>query len=59
MSPQKPNDPGARQPADRPGAKKPYQKPAFRNERVFDTRALVCGKVHATQQQSNSIRRIS
>ena len=31
--------------------KKPYQKPAFRFERVFETRALSCGKVSATQEQ--------
>jgi hypothetical protein len=31
--------------------KKPYQKPAFRFERVFETRALVCGKVSTTQGQ--------
>ena len=43
------NDPGATQPADAPNAKKPYQKPAFRHERVFETRALVCGKVSGTQ----------
>ncbi len=36
--------------AHRP-AKKPYCKPAFRFERVFETRALACGKVVATQQQ--------
>ena len=29
--------------------KKPYQKPAFRHERVFETRALTCGKVQPTQ----------
>lgn len=29
--------------------KKPYQKPQFRFERVFETRALTCGKVNATQ----------
>jgi len=50
MSPQNRNDPGARQPADRPGAKKPYQKPGFRHERVFETRALICGKVQTTQE---------
>ena len=50
MSRQNPNDPGARQPADRTGAKKPYQKPAFRHERVFETRALICGKVQTTQE---------
>src|SRR2546426_5855200 len=37
-----PSDPGAQ--ADRPSTKKPYQKPAFRHERVFETRALVCGR---------------
>jgi hypothetical protein len=25
--------------------KKPYEKPEFRYERVFETRALVCGKM--------------
>jgi hypothetical protein len=30
-------------------AKKPYQKPAFRFERVFETTALACGKINATQ----------
>jgi hypothetical protein len=29
--------------------KKLYQKPAFRYERVFETRALSCGKIIATQ----------
>jgi hypothetical protein len=28
-----------------PGKKKRYEKPAFRYERVFETRALSCGKV--------------
>ena len=28
--------------------KKPYTKPAFRFERVFETQALSCGKVHST-----------
>jgi hypothetical protein len=32
-------------------AKKPYQKPSFRYERVFETMALSCGKVHPTQFQ--------
>jgi hypothetical protein len=30
-------------------AKKPYQKPALRFERVFETRALTCGKISTTQ----------
>jgi hypothetical protein len=29
--------------------RKPYQKPAVRHERVFETRALTCGKVQTTQ----------
>jgi hypothetical protein len=31
--------------------KKPYQKPDFRFERVFETRALSCGKIVTTQSQ--------
>jgi hypothetical protein len=31
------------------GAKKPYMKPEFRYERAFETMALACGKVRATQ----------
>jgi hypothetical protein len=31
--------------------RKPYQKPAFRHERVFETMALACGKLHPTQAQ--------
>ena len=34
-----------------PAAKKPYVKPAFRYEQVFETMALACGKVNATQSQ--------
>jgi hypothetical protein len=31
--------------------KKPYQRPAFQYERVFETMALSCGKMSATQKQ--------
>lgn len=31
--------------------KKTYTKPTFRHERIFETMALACGKVHATQAQ--------
>jgi len=31
--------------------KKPYQEPAFRYERVFETMALSCGKINATNFQ--------
>ena len=29
-------------------AKKPYTKPTFRHEKVFETMALACGKIHTT-----------
>lgn len=31
--------------------KKPYSKPSFQHERVFETMALACGKLHPTQAQ--------
>jgi hypothetical protein len=31
-----------------PPMKKPYQEPAFRYERVFETMALMCGKIAPT-----------
>jgi hypothetical protein len=31
--------------------KRPYKKPEVRHERVFETMALACGKVRATQAQ--------
>lgn len=34
---------------EQPKIKKPYEKPAFRFERVFETRALACGKVTSAQ----------
>jgi hypothetical protein len=34
--------------------KKPYRKPAFRHERVFETRALICGKIHGQSQTCNA-----
>ena len=39
--------------------KRPYQKPAFRHERVFETRALVCGKINGTQGACASNRKTS
>lgn len=32
-------------------AKKPYRKPSFQHERVFETMALICGKLDPTLQQ--------
>ena len=40
-------------------AKKSYQKPAFRYERVFETMALSCGKIDATQGQCKFNRKVS
>jgi len=40
-------------------ARKPYQKPEFRKERVFETMALACGKISATQAQCRSLRKNS
>jgi hypothetical protein len=39
--------------------KKPYSTPAFRFERVFETSALSCGKIHETQQQCRHNRKRS
>jgi len=41
-------DDGSENPPVRKGPKKPYRKPAFRHERVFETRALTCGKINVT-----------
>lgn len=43
----------------RPEPKKVYQKPEFRFENVFETRALSCGKMHATQAQCHFNRKSS
>ena len=39
--------------------KKPYKKPEFLHERVFETMALACGKVSATQLQCRFVRKNS
>jgi hypothetical protein len=41
---QKTNDKNVR---EKGSAKKPYKKPEFRHERVFETMALACGKIHS------------
>jgi hypothetical protein len=41
------------------GHKKPYTKPAFRVEKVFETTALACGKMRATQAQCRMNRKVS
>lgn len=51
MSEQEPPD-GATAPTNvQQPRKKPYQKPDFRFERVFETRALICGKIAPAQGQ--------
>ncbi len=37
--------------AEKPREKRPYKKPEVRHERVFETMALSCGKLRATQAQ--------
>lgn len=39
--------------------KKPYQKPEFRRDRVFETTALACGKIQATQSQCKFNRKLA
>lgn len=50
MDPKEQKEKAATQDA-KPPAKKPYVKPEVRYERVFETMALSCGKVSATQGQ--------
>jgi len=44
--------------SQQPG-KRPYRKPEFRLEKVFETMALACGKISATQQTCRGTRRRS
>jgi len=39
--------------------KKPYTKPDFRFEKVFETSALVCGKLRGQQGQCRLVRKTS
>jgi hypothetical protein len=50
---------GQTNPAEPKLEKKPYQKPQFRFERVFETRALTCGKVNPTQSSCSHNRKSS
>jgi len=43
----------------KPIGKKPYVKPAFIREQAFETMALSCGKVTATQRQCQFNRKSS
>jgi hypothetical protein len=42
-----------------PTPRKPYQKPAFREEPLFETGALSCGKVESTQGSCRTNRKTS
>ena len=59
----KPADPAAPHRHDKErldaGPKKAYVKPSFQHERVFETMALACGKVSATQSQCRTNRKNS
>ena len=39
--------------------KREYVKPAFRHEAVFETMALLCGKLAGTTLQCNSLSKLS
>lgn len=59
MSSQEEKDITISQPEPKMSARKPYSKPEFRFERVFETRALSCGKVSTTQSQCSLNRKNS
>jgi len=52
-------DPNTSPPEARQAVRKPYRKPAVRHERVFETRALTCGKTQATESQCHFERKVS
>ena len=52
-------EPDGKQSIQREQAKKPYEKPSFRFERVFETTALSCGKVHPHQSSCHAARKAS
>ena len=39
--------------------KKPYRKPEVRREKIFETQALLCGKIQTTQRQCQLLRKTS
>jgi hypothetical protein len=58
--PRKQNDAASAQTASRPSlGKKRYAKPGFKHEKVFETMALACGKLSATQAQCRFNRKLS
>ena len=58
--PRKHHDAPSHQGALRPSTgKKRYAKPEFKHEKVFETMALACGKISATQAQCRFNRKLS
>lgn len=58
--PHKHHNDGSQEIASRPSAaKKRYAKPEFKHEKVFETMALACGKLSATQAQCRFNRKLS
>jgi hypothetical protein len=54
-----PNPPTEQQQASPAGKKRRYAKPEFKHEKVFETMALACGKLSATQSQCRFNRKLS
>lgn len=59
MSPSEPKNEVNQVTESKSPVKKPYQKPEVRHERVFETMALACGKISATQSSCRTNRRNS
>jgi hypothetical protein len=59
MGPDNHSSPDEGELAPKTVSKEPYQKPAFRREAVFETMALSCGKVGATNFQCQYNRKTS
>lgn len=55
MSKQQKNEPPSREAAP----KKPYLKPSFEREKIFETQALVCGKMEGTEGSCHHNRKAS
>jgi hypothetical protein len=51
--------PAEKTPGQTARTKKPYQKPSFQHERVFETMALICGKLDPTLSQCQVNRKTS
>lgn len=59
MRPERPAKNATQEKPDKQAAKKPYHKPSFRDERVFETMALACGKTNPQSLQCSLNRKTS